>query len=47
MAKQRVKKLFSSINYLHDNAYSIGNPVFSDINIKRLEDINEDLRNSI
>ena len=37
MAKQRVKKLFSSINYLHDNAYSIGNPVFSDVNIKRLK----------
>ena len=36
-AKQQVKKLFSSINYLHDNAYFIGNPVFSDVKIKQLK----------
>lgn len=36
-AKQEVLKLFNGISYLKPNAHVLGNPIFSDIDIKKLK----------
>lgn len=37
VAKKEVKKLFNGISYLESNAIVLGNPIFSKINIKKLQ----------